>query len=191
MKRFRARVALLIGGMIAMTQAQVQAQAKTEGGADAIRPFKVHFPDEELADLKRRIAATRWPDREIVTDQSQGVQLATVQKLARYWANYDWRKCEARLVQRETRVSLDFRFCAPAAPIGLDARGAGSRLTLCRYGSEYSPSTLYDTVPSAFGVPVKVPLPLIPLHFPVPFENVQVPLAPTNLPSFVVPLPWK
>ncbi|HEV8117499.1 MAG TPA: epoxide hydrolase N-terminal domain-containing protein, partial [Thermoanaerobaculia bacterium] len=71
------------------------AQAKTAGGADAIRPFKVHFSDEELADLKRRIAATRWPDREIVTDQSQGVQLATVQKLARYWANdYDWRKCE-------------------------------------------------------------------------------------------------
>ncbi len=75
-----------------------QAQAKTEGGADAIRPFRVHFPDEALADLKRRIAATRWPEREIVTDQSQGVQLATVQKLARYWGTeYDWRKCEAKL----------------------------------------------------------------------------------------------
>ncbi|HSC06700.1 MAG TPA: epoxide hydrolase, partial [Steroidobacteraceae bacterium] len=77
---------------------QTQAQAQTEGGADAIRPFHVHFPDEALADLKRRIAATRWPEREIVTDQSQGVQLATVQKLARYWGTeYDWRKCEVKL----------------------------------------------------------------------------------------------
>ena len=75
-----------------------QAQAQTEGGADAIRPFTVHFPDEALADLKRRIAATRWPERETVTDQSQGVQLATVQKLARYWGTeYDWRTCEAKL----------------------------------------------------------------------------------------------
>jgi pimeloyl-ACP methyl ester carboxylesterase len=84
--------------MIAMSQAPVQAQAKTEGGADAIRPFKVHYSDEQVADLKRRIAATRWPDKEIVSDQSQGVQLATVQKLASYWAkDYDWRKCEAKL----------------------------------------------------------------------------------------------
>ena len=75
------------------------AQAKTGGGADAIRPFRVpHFPDEALADLKRRIAATRWPEKETVTDASQGVQLATTQKLARYWATeYDWRKCEAKL----------------------------------------------------------------------------------------------
>jgi pimeloyl-ACP methyl ester carboxylesterase len=89
-------VALLVGGTIAM--AQTQAQARTEGGAEAIRPFRVNFPDEALADLKRRIVATRWPDRETVADQSQGVQLATVQKLARYWAtDYDWRKCEAKL----------------------------------------------------------------------------------------------
>src|SRR5262245_14578008 len=89
-------VALLIGGTIAMSAAQ--APAETEGGADAIRPFTVHFPDEALADLKLRITATRWPEREIVTVQSQGVQLATVQKLARYWGTeYDWRKCEAKL----------------------------------------------------------------------------------------------
>lgn len=76
---------------------QTQAQAKT-ADAEAIRPFRVHFPDDALADLKRRIAATRWPDKEIVPDQSQGVQLATVQKLARYWGTeYDWRKCEAKL----------------------------------------------------------------------------------------------
>ena len=75
-----------------------QAQAKPESGGDAIRPFRVHFPDEALADLKRRIAATRWPEKEPVTDASQGVQLATMQKLARYWANdYDWRKVETKL----------------------------------------------------------------------------------------------
>ena len=61
-------------------------------------PFEFRAPDEDLADLKRRILATRWPDRETVADDSQGVQLATMQKLAAYWANeYDWRKCEARL----------------------------------------------------------------------------------------------
>ena len=65
---------------------------------DAIRPFRVDVPEEALADLRRRIAATRWPERETVADHSQGVQLATIQDLARYWAtDYDWRKCEARL----------------------------------------------------------------------------------------------
>jgi hypothetical protein len=95
--------------MIAMTQPQTEAssqtvpsvrpaaQVKTDGGAE-IRPFRVHFSDEALADLKRRVAATRWPDREVVSDQSQGVQLATVQKLANYWTkDYDWRKVEAKL----------------------------------------------------------------------------------------------
>ena len=65
---------------------------------DAIRPFRINVPDEALVDLRRRIRATRWPDRETVTDESQGVQLATMQELARYWAtDYDWRKCEAKL----------------------------------------------------------------------------------------------
>ena len=64
----------------------------------AIRPFRVNFSDAELADLRRRIAATRLPEKETVADFSQGVPLATVQKLARYWATeYDWRKVEARL----------------------------------------------------------------------------------------------
>src|SRR5690242_14754 len=64
----------------------------------AIRPFRVNFPEAALVDLRRRIAATRWPAREIVTDQSQGVQLATVQNLAHYWQNeYDWRRVEAKL----------------------------------------------------------------------------------------------
>jgi pimeloyl-ACP methyl ester carboxylesterase len=63
-----------------------------------IRPFKVDVPEEELAELRRRIEATRWPSKELVADRSQGVQLATLQELARYWAtDYDWRKAEAKL----------------------------------------------------------------------------------------------
>ena len=65
---------------------------------EVIRPFQAKVPDEAIADLKGRIAATRWPTKELVADRSQGVQLATMRQLARYWANdYDWRKCEARL----------------------------------------------------------------------------------------------
>src|SRR3712207_1027634 len=59
-------------------------------GRDAIRPFRIHFPEEALVDLRRRIVATKWPDRETVTDHSQGVPLGTMQELARYWATaYD------------------------------------------------------------------------------------------------------
>ena len=75
-------------------------QERTEQAADktAIRPFQINVPEAELTELRRRIKATRWPDRETVTDASQGVQLATMQKLARYWeTDYDWRKCEAKL----------------------------------------------------------------------------------------------
>src|SRR6185295_6977280 len=65
---------------------------------DTIRAFKVKIPEKDLVDLRRRIAATRWPDKETVTDQSQGVQLARLQELVRYWGtDYDWRKAEARL----------------------------------------------------------------------------------------------
>jgi pimeloyl-ACP methyl ester carboxylesterase len=64
----------------------------------AIRPFHVDFPQADLTDLRRRINATKWPDRETVTDASQGVQLATTQALARYWGtDYDWSKCQAKL----------------------------------------------------------------------------------------------
>jgi pimeloyl-ACP methyl ester carboxylesterase len=63
-----------------------------------IRPFQVNMPDEAIADLRRRIAATRLPSKELVDDRSQGVQLATIQELARYWTTeYDWRACEAKL----------------------------------------------------------------------------------------------
>src|SRR5258707_12389991 len=65
---------------------------------DAIRPFHVNVPEAELTELRGRVQATKWPERETVTDASQGVQLATIQALARYWATeYDWRKVEARL----------------------------------------------------------------------------------------------
>jgi len=64
----------------------------------SVRPFHIDVPEKALVDLRRRVAATRWPERELVTDPSQGVQLATIQKLARFWeADYDWRKVEARL----------------------------------------------------------------------------------------------
>jgi pimeloyl-ACP methyl ester carboxylesterase len=66
--------------------------------SEAIRPFRVNVAEDDLVDLRRRIAATRWPDRETVADQSQGVRLATTQQLVRYWqTEYDWRKVEARL----------------------------------------------------------------------------------------------
>src|SRR5580692_9684460 len=66
--------------------------------ATAIRPFYVDIPEEELADLRRRLAATRWPDPETVPDQSQGAQLSRLQGLVRYWGtDYDWRRAEARL----------------------------------------------------------------------------------------------
>ena len=72
--------------------------AEGSPGAPAIRPFTVEIPEAELAELRRRIAATRLPSKELVADRSQGVQLATIQALARYWAaGYDWRACEARL----------------------------------------------------------------------------------------------
>src|SRR5829696_4449866 len=72
--------------------------SSTVGTVHEIRPFDVDIPEEALDDLRRRIAAVRWPSQELVADRSQGVQLATIQELARYWASdYDWRKAEARL----------------------------------------------------------------------------------------------
>jgi pimeloyl-ACP methyl ester carboxylesterase len=79
-----------------MTSA-IQAGEQT-GDKSAIRPFRVSVPEAELTDLRRRVNATRWPERELVNDPSQGVQLATMKKLAEYWAkDYDWRKTEAKL----------------------------------------------------------------------------------------------
>ncbi|MDB5282965.1 MAG: multidrug transporter [Bacteroidota bacterium] len=74
------------------------SSAQNASSDESIRPFHVNIPKEKLTDLKRRILATQWPERETVNDQSQGVQLATMQTLAKYWAtSYDWQKCEAKL----------------------------------------------------------------------------------------------
>lgn len=91
----------MVAGALVMqgvtTDAQTGSSYKPLVGED-IRPFKVHFPQSDLDDLKRRILATKFPEKETVTDKSQGVELATVQALANYWAkSYDWRKVEAKL----------------------------------------------------------------------------------------------
>ena len=82
-----------------MTQTGAAQQGSQQGTDNtAIRPFQVNIPEAELTELRRRINATRWPENETVSDSSQGVQLATMQKLARYWAtDYNWRNCEAKL----------------------------------------------------------------------------------------------
>jgi pimeloyl-ACP methyl ester carboxylesterase len=82
-----------------MPQTTARQQSNEQStNKEEIRPFRVNFPDESLAELRRRIAATRWPDKETVSDSSQGVPLATIRELARYWAtDYDWRKAEAKL----------------------------------------------------------------------------------------------
>jgi pimeloyl-ACP methyl ester carboxylesterase len=79
-------------------QAITEVAQPAGSGKNAIRPLRLHVPESQLVELRRRVKATRWPERETVTDASQGVQLATMQKLARYWSTgYDWRKIEARL----------------------------------------------------------------------------------------------
>ena len=93
------RRALILNG-VAMAAFAVFSPVTTAqtSAADAIRPFKVQVPQAALDDLRRRVATTRWPDKETVPDQSQGVQLAKLQELARYWGtDYDWRKLEAKL----------------------------------------------------------------------------------------------
>src|SRR6478672_9888891 len=95
-------LALLDGSFLGrskpMTDVIPKPAARARGENPDIRPFHVTFPDADLAELRRRVRATRWPDRETVADASQGVQLATMQKLAAYWAaEHDWRKVESRL----------------------------------------------------------------------------------------------
>ena len=148
-----------------MAQAHtLHLDAVPQASTAEIRPFRVNFPEEQLADLRRRIAATQWPERETVNDATQGVQLVTMQELARYWVtDYDWRKCEARLnalPQFITTIDgLDIHFIhvrsknKNALPIIIthgwpgsiieqlkvigpltDPVGSGRRLGQCRYG---------------------------------------------------------
>jgi pimeloyl-ACP methyl ester carboxylesterase len=91
------RIFLALLALAATTNPALGGNASNED-ANAIRPFRVHVSDEALTDLRRRIAATRWPDKETVSDRSQGVQLANLQELIRYWGtDYDWRKVEAKI----------------------------------------------------------------------------------------------
>jgi pimeloyl-ACP methyl ester carboxylesterase len=101
------------------SQKRGRAMSATEGASASaqteIRPFRADVPERELEELRRRIDATRWPTRELVSDRSQGVQLAALRELARYWASeYDWRQCEARLnalPQFKTKIDgLDIHF---------------------------------------------------------------------------------
>src|SRR5215218_1689463 len=116
MAHFRTRT-ILLGAMMCLglastspghvalpviAAAPIDRASATPGAAEIsdkeIRPFRVSIPDEALADLRKRLMATRWPEKETVSDRSQGVQLANLQELVRYWATkYDWRKVEAKL----------------------------------------------------------------------------------------------
>jgi pimeloyl-ACP methyl ester carboxylesterase len=94
MKNSKSIVAGMLVGLFAIQGTLVNAQTAD----NAIRPFKVHVPEKTLVDLKHRISATQWPDKEVVNDETQGVQLGTMKSLANYWATaYDWRKIEAKL----------------------------------------------------------------------------------------------
>jgi hypothetical protein len=108
------RTVLVASGAVAASSL-IAMQARAATASDAIRQFNIDVPQAELDELRRRINATRWPERETVTDDSQGVPLAMIQELARYWAtDYDWRKCEAKLNARPQFITeidgLDVHF---------------------------------------------------------------------------------
>jgi pimeloyl-ACP methyl ester carboxylesterase len=112
---FSTRRTLLAGAAAASAISLIPAMTRAETGNDAIRPFRVDVPEAALIDLRERIAATRWPDRELVPDLSQGVKLDRLQDLTRYWGTtYDWRRAEAKLnalPQFVTRIDgVDIQF---------------------------------------------------------------------------------
>ena len=122
--------------------------------AGAIRPFRINVPEEELLDLRRRIAATRWPDKETVSDRSQGVQLAKLQELVRHWGtDYDWRKAEAKLNalpqfydgDRRARHSLHPRPLASCERHAADHDAWLARLGI-RAAQDYRPADRPDRV---------------------------------------------
>jgi len=96
-------------------------QSQPHETTPAVRSFHINVPEEDLDEMRRRIATARWSSKELVADQSQGVQMATMQELARYWATeYDWRKCEAKLnalPQFKTEIDgLDIHFIHVKSP---------------------------------------------------------------------------
>jgi hypothetical protein len=98
MSRSQTRRDLLAATAVAGAIGLLPATMRAAAAEDSIRPFRANVPQQDIIELRRRIAATRWPDRETVNDRSQGVQLAKFQELVRYWGtDYDWRKAEAKL----------------------------------------------------------------------------------------------
>jgi len=96
--RRRLLAAATMGTAAAGAASLLPSQRASATADHEIRPFRLSIPEADLAEMRRRIGATRWPERETVSDDSQGVPLAMMQELARYWAtDYDWRKCEAKL----------------------------------------------------------------------------------------------
>src|SRR6476619_2425145 len=98
-----------------MGRGPAMSNAAIVSAPSEVRPFRIDVPERDLEALRRRIEATRWPSRELVADRSQGVQLAALQELARFWtSDYDWRTCEARLnalPQFKTEIDrLDIHF---------------------------------------------------------------------------------
>src|ERR687889_122820 len=92
------RRGILAGSAAVVALSLFHGQPVTASEGNAIRSFRVDVPEEQLVDLRRRIAATRWPDRETVSDRSQGARLGEMQELVRYWGtDYDWREGEAKL----------------------------------------------------------------------------------------------
>jgi pimeloyl-ACP methyl ester carboxylesterase len=149
MKRFAQLTRVIRIGVIAMATVTSPALSSSPAASDnndtAIRPFRVNVPEKQLADLRRRIADTRWPTRELVGDRSQGVQLATLKALATYWAtDYDWRKAEARLnalPQFVTRIDgVDIHF------IHVKSRHENAMPLIMTHGWPGSVMELLDTV---------------------------------------------
>jgi pimeloyl-ACP methyl ester carboxylesterase len=135
------------------------APAAAEDNHTAIRPFRVNVPKADLADLRRRLAATRWPTKELVDDRSQGVQLATLKELVRYWGTeYDWRKAEARLnahPQFVTRIDgVDIHFIhvksrhPDAMPLIMTHGWPGSVIELLETIGPLTDPTKYGGTPS-------------------------------------------
>jgi pimeloyl-ACP methyl ester carboxylesterase len=151
--KFASLIAFAVGILPALAgndSATTTAAAQPE----AIRPFHVSFPEEELVDLRRRIGETRWPEKETVNDTTQGVQLATMQKLADYWGTeYDWRKAEAKLNALPMFVTtidgLDIQFIhvkspnAGALPVIITHGWPGSILELTKVIGPLSDPTAY------------------------------------------------
>jgi hypothetical protein len=161
---FPSRRELLATASAAGAASLLPASLSAEAGTDAIRPFRVDVPEEQLVDLRRRIAATRWPDRETVADRSQGVQLAKLQELVRRWGTgYDWRKAEAKLnalPQFMTKIDgLDIHFIhvrskhPNALPLVMTHGWPGSVFELLKtVGPLTDPTAFGGRAEDAFGV---------------------------------------